>query len=81
MIPTSDKELNIMQSAKGTGTMPCILILPPGDANDSKADPKSQSQEKQSVRDDIKTGFSKRHASCDSHIQTRDNETKDEETR
>ena len=70
-----------MQSAKRNGTMPCILILPPGGETDSKTDKKSQSQEEQPVTVNNPTDSAPRHKSCNSHTQSRDHEIKDEENK
>jgi hypothetical protein len=72
-----DQEMNTMQFAKGTGTMPCILILPPPSAIKPDTDPKSQSEEKQSVVGDITTDSRVWHAGCISYFQTRENEIND----
>ena len=66
-----------MQFAKGTGTMPCILILPPPSGIKPAADPKSQSEENQPVTSKITADSVKRHAGCISYFPANENENND----
>jgi hypothetical protein len=59
-----------MQSAKKTGTMPRILILPPVDTDGLDTEAKLQLHGIQSVTSASTTDFELRHTSCNSHTQT-----------
>ena len=67
-----------MQSTKVSGTMPHVLILPPGGETKSKTDKKTECQENQQVTGKITTEKKPWHASCDSYNRTEDIENKEE---
>ena len=67
-----------MQSAKISGTMPHVLILPPGGETKSKTIKKTELQENQQVTGKITTEKKPRHASCNSHTRREDIENKEE---
>ena len=78
MMRSFDQEMNTMQSAKMTGTMPHILILPPGGKTNSKTEAKSECEEKQQVTGKKATNSLPRHANCDHYSQTEENENKED---
>lgn len=73
-----DQGMNTMQSAKITGMMPHVLILPPKSDKDLKADEKSEYKEQQQVMGKKATNSGLRHVNCDHHSQTKENENKED---
>lgn len=67
-----------MQSAKITGTMPHVLILPPKSDKDSKTEEKSECKEQQQVMGKKATNSGPRHVNCEHYTQTKENENKEE---